>query len=775
VKLNLPQLAKLRCWMVTILAISLALMPELSRCDIGYRWGQFGQTEFRMPTLVGNGTQVRTYDRGVLKYWDRSNWKYIRAMPISLYSLGFVSADESYAWTYTSNSITKNDLVLGPISTVSMPQNSGCTFSPNGEKVYAFHTDGRTLSAHNTTDGSELFSYTSAVNMDFPQVSPDGTLLLVPSELGYRIVDATTGQLGRLFPPTSQAGVMRLSAFSPVSDVVATFRSPYVYMNRISTGALICRIGSGFGFMNCIAFDQTGSRLAVGYRNNSSAEYTNIVVYDTSTGQAIRSFTGVGTITSLKFLETDSIISTKSIQTEFGESSPDSYQLHNLTSGFVGDYPEKRPFPISVHLDDTRGRLLGISSPGTLHILNASTGMQTQSLALNAYPKGFAVSPDGSKYVLGGIGTSGVYSSETHQLLFNLQHWTFTPWRFSFSNDGSKIACSSVPDSAPFTATTVHDASNGLLLRSFFHSDGSVFASFSEDSSEIIAGFGSQSLTRFSIATGAVIRRTTSPIQVNSNKLILNPSATVGYSIGQHVGFYRWNLMSTNDVTVHDPDPNSFKSAIALSPDGKVLAVASIFGLTFWDTSTMASLGTFRQECIPYLREMIFSADSSSIYAVRSDRSLIKFASPLAPIKGQVVFQNIATSSIQQVRFELLDSLGDTVQSWNSVNVVDDFVLKPNKGLKVGEYTLRAKAGTWLRKSEVFSLPQESSVTLSLVNGDCNSDNVVDLTDYSIIAMAFNSILFGDRWDERADLNQDNVVDLTDYIILATSFNWIGD
>ncbi|MCE9559536.1 MAG: dockerin type I repeat-containing protein, partial [Armatimonadetes bacterium] len=59
-------------------------------------------------------------------------------------------------------------------------------------------------------------------------------------------------------------------------------------------------------------------------------------------------------------------------------------------------------------------------------------------------------------------------------------------------------------------------------------------------------------------------------------------------------------------------------------------------------------------------------------------------------------------------------------------------------------------------------------------NGDCNGDNIIDLTDYTQVVVAFNGIYGSAPYTDPADLNGDGVVDLTDYTVIITNFNHIG-
>lgn len=84
--------------------------------------------------------------------------------------------------------------------------------------------------------------------------------------------------------------------------------------------------------------------------------------------------------------------------------------------------------------------------------------------------------------------------------------------------------------------------------------------------------------------------------------------------------------------------------------------------------------------------------------------------------------------------------------------------------------TLRKKAGTF-----DFTGANLNVGTINLLNGDSVDDNVVDLSDYTVIVSRFNSVETDFSWQARADLNGDKVVDLTDYTIIVVNFNAIGE
>lgn len=90
---------------------------------------------------------------------------------------------------------------------------------------------------------------------------------------------------------------------------------------------------------------------------------------------------------------------------------------------------------------------------------------------------------------------------------------------------------------------------------------------------------------------------------------------------------------------------------------------------------------------------------------------------------------------------------------------------------------LYCKGSKWLRKS-FGKVPvgfQSQYVTATLLNGDCNNDNVISTDDYLILNDAFDLSLGDAGFDPRADLNGDDYVGTDDYILLSDNFDREGD
>lgn len=89
-----------------------------------------------------------------------------------------------------------------------------------------------------------------------------------------------------------------------------------------------------------------------------------------------------------------------------------------------------------------------------------------------------------------------------------------------------------------------------------------------------------------------------------------------------------------------------------------------------------------------------------------------------------------------------------------------------------GSIEISVKTSHWLRKrwgSVGIGSSNVSGVLTSLINGDINGDNSVDIADYAVLSAVFgvpNSV---------ADINGDGETDIADYAILSASFGLDGD
>ncbi|MCE9557528.1 MAG: hypothetical protein K8R88_01115 [Armatimonadetes bacterium] len=83
----------------------------------------------------------------------------------------------------------------------------------------------------------------------------------------------------------------------------------------------------------------------------------------------------------------------------------------------------------------------------------------------------------------------------------------------------------------------------------------------------------------------------------------------------------------------------------------------------------------------------------------------------------------------------------------------------------------------WLsrKRSITIAAGTATGANFTLPNGDISNDGVIDLTDYTRLAVAFNAVPSSGNWDAEADVNGDDVVDLTDYTAVVVNFNGLDE
>ncbi len=95
-----------------------------------------------------------------------------------------------------------------------------------------------------------------------------------------------------------------------------------------------------------------------------------------------------------------------------------------------------------------------------------------------------------------------------------------------------------------------------------------------------------------------------------------------------------------------------------------------------------------------------------------------------------------------------------------------------------GTYDLAFKGSTWLRKvlrNVPIAANGASGLSFSLLNGDVNGDNTINLVDLNRISAAWRSQPGSSNWDPQADLNGDLRVNLLDRNIVAKNWRLRGD
>jgi len=152
---------------------------------------------------------------------------------------------------------------------------------------------------------------------------------------------------------------------------------------------------------------------------------------------------------------------------------------------------------------------------------------------------------------------------------------------------------------------------------------------------------------------------------------------------------------------------------------------------------------------------------------------------PEAGLAGSVALQSFAGDATQvPITVEIRTPGTSTVLQTQTVNLNADGVFWFACAL-TGAYDVAVKAPHWLRKTiPSVSLPiagYASTLSFSLVNGDVNGDDTVDLADLVAISAAWRSTPGSSNWNPNADLNGDGAVNLADWLVAASNYRKSGD
>jgi probable HAF family extracellular repeat protein len=151
---------------------------------------------------------------------------------------------------------------------------------------------------------------------------------------------------------------------------------------------------------------------------------------------------------------------------------------------------------------------------------------------------------------------------------------------------------------------------------------------------------------------------------------------------------------------------------------------------------------------------------------------------PNGGVSGSVALQGYSGDVTQvPVTVEIRNPGSTTVLQRTTVRLQSDGSFSLPSPL-VGTYDVSFKASHWLRRTIAgVTLTASSRVSLgpSLINGDVNGDNAINLSDLIAISAAWRSTQGSANWNPNADLNGDGNVNLADWMIVASNWRKSGD
>jgi hypothetical protein len=154
-------------------------------------------------------------------------------------------------------------------------------------------------------------------------------------------------------------------------------------------------------------------------------------------------------------------------------------------------------------------------------------------------------------------------------------------------------------------------------------------------------------------------------------------------------------------------------------------------------------------------------------------RGVWRIKMPGVQVSGQITLKG-AVSSAQAITFAFRPTAGTPFTRQQTLQANGAFSFNDIPG---GTYTLHIKGSKWLARNVKVdaSHGDVSGVNATLLPGDIDGDNKVNITDLGLLADSFGRSQGQTGFNPNADLNDDNKVDITDLGLLADSFGKVGD
>lgn len=157
----------------------------------------------------------------------------------------------------------------------------------------------------------------------------------------------------------------------------------------------------------------------------------------------------------------------------------------------------------------------------------------------------------------------------------------------------------------------------------------------------------------------------------------------------------------------------------------------------------------------------------------------LEFAITTSPtqgyLQGNVDFQNFEGDvSLHQPVLLLKRADGETVFKKRLTLDADGNYSTPI--CMNGSFRASIQFSHWLKQAKDASVNDDGAeVNFSLINGDIDQDNEINLVDFGRLSTAFGSAQGHPNWNPDADLDGDAEVTLVDYSVIAANFGLMGD
>jgi stage V sporulation protein SpoVS len=178
----------------------------------------------------------------------------------------------------------------------------------------------------------------------------------------------------------------------------------------------------------------------------------------------------------------------------------------------------------------------------------------------------------------------------------------------------------------------------------------------------------------------------------------------------------------------------------------------------------------------------VITTGSVSVLGTVNNGEISISAPSTQTVNGQVTFQGRPAAPDAS----WVNSLTVVVLEQGTSTVVDTYAVTTNStgGFSFvfdhapGTYDIGVKGSHTLSRLEEDIVIDSAITNVDfgiLLEGDCDNNDVVDISDFGIVGDAYGSVPASGNWDERADLNGDGVVDIYDFGLVADNFGLFGE
>jgi len=175
------------------------------------------------------------------------------------------------------------------------------------------------------------------------------------------------------------------------------------------------------------------------------------------------------------------------------------------------------------------------------------------------------------------------------------------------------------------------------------------------------------------------------------------------------------------------------------------------------------------------------SGTSARVYFLTTNNGIQAFDVAIAAgsLMGTVNLgaEYVGDMSTVPVTFRFRNVGSTTDIAVRTVNLAADGTYSVKPALAPGTYDVTCEGPTWLRNNVgtiTFTTDDVTDQNVSILNGDCDNNNLINTDDYLILSGSFDLVVGDPNFVAGADLDGNGLVNTDDYLILSNNFDNVG-